>query len=296
MHEHVMVDFGAELAHPQRWDRDEVTQVMLPHLQEIVRQGVNSLVECTPAFLGRDPLLLEELSRLTGLHIITNTGLYKEPYLPRWAIPAEPKQLAERWVREFHEGIDGSQVRPGFVKIALNPGGLLPVQRTIVRAAALTHRATGLVVMAHAGELEATRESLDLIEAEGMSPGRFIVAHADQMAADIGPQDPAWSQALEMHEELLKRGAWLEYDGLGYGDLERPAQLLAEMIDRGYERQLLISQDAGWYHVGEPSGGTITPMTRLLDDFLPALRRAGLGADTLGALLIDNPASALAIG
>lgn len=295
MHEHVMVDFGgAAVTGPHRWNRSEVATVMLPYLQAIVRQGVSTLVECTPAYLGRDPELLRKLSTAAGLQIVTNTGFYKEPYLPEWVFASEPARLAQRWVREFIDGIDETGIRPGLIKIAVNPGVLLPVQETIVRAAAITHMDTGLAVMAHTGDAQAAQQSLDLIEAHGMNPNKYIVAHADQMGADVNPADQEWRQVLDTHQALLVRGVWLEYDSIGWSPIERHVALLVEMLDRGFERQLLISQDAGWYHVGEPAGGQIRPMTALMDDFLPALRAAGVNSRTMETLLIENPARVLA--
>jgi phosphotriesterase-related protein len=267
---------------------------MLPHLQEIAGQGVGTLVECTPAYLGRDPELLRQLSGLTGLHIVTNTGLYKEPYLPDWAFGLDPAALAERWVAESVDGIGETGIKPGFIKIAVNPGELLPIQRTIVRAAAITHCATGLAVMAHTGNAEAAHESLDLAEAEKMSPGRYIIAHADQIGAGISPEDPGWGDVLAAHRSLLERGAWLEYDSIGWGPSDRHVALLVAMLDLGYETQLLISQDAGWYHVGEPGGGNVQSLAGLIDDFVPALRAAGVDTATMTRLLVDNPARVLA--
>ncbi len=295
MHEHVMVDFGgAAVTGPHRWNRSEVATVMLPYLQAIVRQGVSTLVECTPAYLGRDPELLRKLSTAAGLQIVTNTGFYKEPYLPEWVFASEPARLAQRWVREFIDGIDETSIRPGLIKIAVNPGVLLPVQETIVRAAAITHMDTGLAVMAHTGDAQAAQQSLDLIEAHGMNPNKYIVAHADQIGADVNPAHQEWRQVLDTHQALLERGVWLEYDSIGWSPIERHVALLVEMLDRGFERQLLISQDAGWYHVGEPAGGQIRPMTALMDDFLPALRAAGVNSRTMETLLIENPARVLA--
>jgi predicted metal-dependent phosphotriesterase family hydrolase len=59
-----------------RYQADEAFRVALPHLRRIKELGCRSLVECTPAFLGRDPALLRRLSEASGLQIITNTGYY----------------------------------------------------------------------------------------------------------------------------------------------------------------------------------------------------------------------------
>jgi phosphotriesterase-related protein len=89
IHEHVLVDFiGADKITPDRWKHEEVIKKVLPYLLEIKARGIQTIVECTPAFIGRDVLLLQKLSRQSGLNILTNTGYYgasDNKYLPKWA-------------------------------------------------------------------------------------------------------------------------------------------------------------------------------------------------------------------
>ena len=52
-HEHVMVDFvGADKASPDRYDRDQVHEALLPHLKQLRQAGCQSFVDCTPAYLA----------------------------------------------------------------------------------------------------------------------------------------------------------------------------------------------------------------------------------------------------
>src|SRR5277367_6586184 len=85
-HEHILVDFvGAAGYDPGRWDREEVMRKVLPYLEEARRLSCRTFVDCTPQFVGRDVVLLRELSRRSGLQIVTNTGYYggSDPkYLP----------------------------------------------------------------------------------------------------------------------------------------------------------------------------------------------------------------------
>ncbi|MEM2795477.1 MAG: hypothetical protein QXY49_06455, partial [Thermofilaceae archaeon] len=111
-HEHVICDFiGADKVDRSRYSRTEVFEIMFPYLAEIKQLGVSGFIDCTPAFIGRDPLLLSELSKAIGLHILTNTGLYKEPFLPRYAFEYSADQLAEIWALEIEEGVENEIVR-----------------------------------------------------------------------------------------------------------------------------------------------------------------------------------------
>ena len=137
IHEHVLVDFiGAEKISPDRWKHDDVIRKVLPYLLEIISRGIQTLVECTPAFIGRDVLLLKKLSEQSGLNILTNTGYYgasDNKYLPKWAFTETAEQLAGRWVAEFEKGIEGTGIRPGFIKTGVNNGKLSELHRKLIR-------------------------------------------------------------------------------------------------------------------------------------------------------------------
>ena len=98
-HEHILVDFiGADSTGYERWNRDSVIEKVLPYLSEIKKMGYNTLVECTPAFLGRDPLLLKMLSEKSGIQIITNTGYYSAvggKFIPKHGFSETAEQLAD---------------------------------------------------------------------------------------------------------------------------------------------------------------------------------------------------------
>jgi phosphotriesterase-related protein len=72
-HEHVLFDFvGAAQVARARYDAEEVFWAALPRLRRIREQGIRTLVECTPAYLGRDPARLRRLAEANGLHLLTN--------------------------------------------------------------------------------------------------------------------------------------------------------------------------------------------------------------------------------
>lgn len=282
-HEHILVDFiGAEEVSPDRYDPDEVFEVMLPYLKDLKAAGIQTLFECTPDYLGRDPALLKRLSLASGLHIVTNTGWYKDPFLPPFAHEATAEEIAAKWIEEATEGIGPEKIRPGFIKIAVNPGDLIEVQRKIVRAAALTSKATGLTIASHTGHGGAALQELDILEEVGVEPSRLVVVHSD------GEPDQ------ELHWRIAERGAWLSYDGIREGNAETKLSLVLEALKR-YPDQLLISQDAGWYHVGEPKGGDVAPLDWLPRQFIPVLDAAGVTRERIDQLLIHNPARAFAI-
>jgi phosphotriesterase-related protein len=286
-HEHVLVDFvGAAAVSPDRYDRDEVFEVMLPYLREIADLGVGAFFECTPAYLGRDPALLVRLSEATGLHMVTNTGYYGaggDRYLPAHAYTESAAQLAERWIAEWENGIEGTGVRPGFIKIGVDRGALSEIDRKIAEAAAAAHLATGLTIACHTGEARAAMDVLDAVRNAGVDGSALVVVHAD------GIWDTAALAAM------AEAGAWIELDGVKPGSATKHVRLVRALVDGGHADRILLSHDAGWYRVGEPRGGATRPYTAIFLELLPALEAAGLSAETVETILTENPARAFGI-
>lgn len=286
-HEHILVDFvGADAASPDRYKADDVVAVALPHLERIRVQGVRTLVECTPAYLARDPVILRRLSMQTGLHILTNTGYYAASggkFLPTHARSESADELAARWLAEWREGIGGTGVRPGFQKIGVDAGPLPDVGVKLVRAAARVHKASGLTIAAHTGDGRAAMQELDLLREEGVSPSAFIWVHAN------AEPDAA------LRAEAAARGAWVEFDGVAPGTVARHVELVAAMKERGRLDRILLSHDAGWYRVGEPGGGEFRPFDTLWAELVPALRRAGFSDAEVRTLTVDNPREAFTV-
>ena len=291
VHEHVMCDFiGAAATSPARWDRQTVARTMLPYLRQIRERGVTGFVDCTPAYIGRDVELLRHLSVESGLHIVTNTGYYgaaHDKFLQEHAFRESADELAARWVRAWEDGIEETGIRPGFIKIGVDPAQgeparLSEVDRKIVRAAARAQLRTGLVVASHTAQGAAALEQIDLFEDEGADPTRLIIVHADA--------EPDAST----HFTIAARGAWVEYDGIGWRPIVEHLALLPPIIERHADR-LLLSMDAGWYWVGEPEGGKIRDYNALTDELLPALREMGTTEETIWHLLVENPARAFAL-
>jgi phosphotriesterase-related protein len=288
MHEHVLVDFiGADQVSPQRYDANHVFTTVLPHLLQARQHGCVTLVECTPAYLGRDVRLLKRLAEASGLHILTNTGYYgaaKDKHLPRVAFTESADQLAARWTREVEQGIDGTSIKPQFMKIGVDEAPLSDVDRKLVRAAATTSRTTGLTIASHTGTGLAAMAELEVLDAAGVPASRFIWVHAQN------------ERDATFHARAAKAGAWVEFDGISESSVARHVELVVQMKAQGLLGRVLVSHDAGWYHVGEPGGGQFRPFDTLFTKFIPALREAGVTGAEVTRLLVDNPRQALTGG
>ncbi|GAB3951587.1 aryldialkylphosphatase [Spirosoma harenae] len=288
IHEHVLVDFiGADKINAERWKRDEVVAKMLPRLQELKQAGCQTLFDCTPAYLGRDPLLLKELSQRSGIRIVTNTGFYgasDNKFLPAFAHAETADQLADRWVAEFQNGIDGTGIRPGFIKIGVNPGPLSELHRKLITAAARTHKRTGLTICSHTGPYTPAFEQLDILKQEGVPAKAFVWVHAQ-------------GNNIVHYARAVREGAWVSLDGLDNNNVDKYVETLLLMKENRFLHRTLLSHDAGWYDPDKPNGGSIgRDYTVLFKRLIPELSKRGFTKKDWKQVLIENPAEAFGTG
>lgn len=296
-HEHVLTDFvGAEKFVQPRYRRDEAMEVVRPHFKRLRERGVTALCECTPKYIGRDVRFLRRLSDVSGIHILTNTGYYGavgNKFLPRHAHEETAEQLANRWLREWTDGIDGTGIKPGFIKLGVDRGKLPPLHEKLVRAAAQVHRQCGLTICIHTGDGVAALDEFRILREEGIRPESFVWVHAQN---DPGP----------MQIELAKQGVWVSLDGynLKPGAPERYRDRLMALKEAGCLNRILVSHDDGWAVEGEeerstglkPFGnGNPEPYTSIFTRLLGDLNAAGFSKTELDQLTRRNPAQAMAI-
>jgi phosphotriesterase-related protein len=296
IHEHVMVDWiGADSTGYHRWDKSEVVARALPFLEAAKENGVSTFLDCTPAYLGRDPWVLQELSKATGIHILTNTGYYgagDNKFIPKHALEGSADSLADLWIREFTEGIDGSQIKPGFIKISVAPEHQLSaLHKKLVEAAALTHLATGLTIVSHTGPDAPAMAQIELLNEMGVSPTAFVWTHA-QMGT------------LEGYLQAASRGAWISLDNVKDeaatnegqpGKIAWYVATLSKLKAGGVLNHVLISHDSGWYNVGSDNGGEYDAYTDIFTKLIPELLSNGFTQDDINLLLKDNPKNAFAL-
>ena len=276
VHEHVMVDFiGADKISPGRYDPDEVFRAAKPKLEEVGKLGCVRLQECTPNFLGRDVRLTRRLADATGVDIWTNTGIYgasNHKFVPAFARSESAGQIAQRWIQEHENGIDG--VKPRFIKTGVDKGPLPELSRKLVRAASICSRATGLTVASHTGDGAAALEELEIISSEKVAPSKFVWVHAQN------------EKDHSIHEKVARAGAWVEFDGIGPKSADWHLECVRFMSEKNLLGRTLISQDAGWYHVGDP-GGQYRGYAYIYTDFLPLLEQPWVPV-----LMMKNPIAA----
>lgn len=273
-----------------------------PLLRRCHDYGMHAYVDTTMPPWRAWPTLYSEISELTGIHIVLCTGFYRElevgkywaktPELAIWpyARKASVEELAELCVREITEGIHGTPVRAGAVKLGSSQGPMTDTEKKCFRAGARAQRATGVHITTHCTVAGAESTQLALLEDEGVDLRRVVIGHT------------AWHLSDPWHRktclEWMKRGANFLPTNLGVkpwlGETWRPlVNAIHEIFDAGHGDKLVLGLDSG-YCSESSAFGPMTflppePWTHMFTNTLPAFRAMGLKPEEEKAMLVTNP-------
>ena len=223
-------------------NRSAVVKVVEPYLAEAYAAGVSALVECSTVGVGRNLSVLRSLAEVTPIHIIAPTGVYRDAYIPENLREISEHDLAELWTTELTEGIEGTSIRAGFIKLAMSDDGPTALEIRNLKAAVKASQNTGAVIASHTIGGKVARKEMDVLEEAGLDLHRFIWIHA-QTEPDIS-----------ILKDASRRGAYLELDSVGapYQSQTELLETAIALIEAGFADRLLLSHDAGWYNPARP--------------------------------------------
>jgi phosphotriesterase-related protein len=286
-HEHLFTDLRAPDAQQGQVDPDDVVRVMLPYLAEAWEAGATALIECSPPGVGQNPVAIKALAVRTQVAIVMPTGLYRQQWIPEDKLAMSDAALTNWMVSEVTEGIQGTEVKAGFIKMGVSNEEITGDEARNLRAAARAAVETGTIVASHtSGPLggQHALQELDILASQGLPGEQFNWVHAQH--ADV-----------RFHKQAAERGAYFGFDGLKQDQEDHYVKLVLDALKAGLEDHILLSHDNGWYRPGEPDGGAsqVRGFTYLINAFLPRLRREGVSEELIVRMTETNPKCAFRV-
>ena len=296
MHEHVFnLTAEIQIVHPgfNGWDPEVEVPKAQEELRRVKEAGIDTIVELSPIGLGRSLDLITRACDGSGLNVVLATGIYTYDVLPRpWHFSGpgtlldgdEPLDALMR--ADLTEGIEGSDVKPGILKCAIDAAGLTDHVERGVRSICRIHKELGTPVCIHTHpETERGLDALRILEDEGVDPARVMLAHCGD------------TTDVDYLEKLAASGALLGMDRFGLDILlpfEERVNIVAAMCDRGHAGQMILSQDANCFSDWFPPGleAQVLPnwhFLHVVQDVVPALLQRGVTQEQIDQMLRDNP-------
>ncbi len=294
VHEHIITNFnGTKNANQPIEDEEKAINLILPHLKYLKTQGYSTLFECTPSYIGKNVELLQRLSELSGIHIVTNTGYYAavdKKYLPESIYAESVESLAAKWYEEWENGIADTKIRPGFIKLGVGKGELDEVEQKIVKAGMMLSDKTGMAIAVHTGDGTSMRSQASLAREHYFDLNKLIWVHA-QNGTDL--------ERLAM----ANQGIWISLDGVSGNRMEEYLEMIVVFREQSLLSRLLLSHDDGWaidYNNGDMElnlfgNGNDKPYSTISEVLIPKLFELGFSRKEIDLIMVDNPKKAFGL-
>ncbi|MEU9117308.1 phosphotriesterase [Streptomyces sp. NPDC048483] len=245
--------------------------------------GGAAVIQWTPYGMGRGAAELPRLARESGVRIVAATGLHQAVHYAPEVLERVRADLAGVFVSELTEGIGGTGVRAGMIKVAGGFHGLDRHARYTMTAAAEAQRATGVAIGIHLELGTGALDVLDLLCGElGVAPDRVVLGHLNR-APD-----------LVVHRMAAEAGAYLAFDGPSrahHATDWRLPDALAALAGAGFGDRILLGGDTTTAGARSVNGSPGMPY--LLRRHRERLALA-LGEGLVTQFLTANPARAFA--
>jgi len=292
-HEHVRFRDEAVAAEwPGRYDEQAELDAALVAVTAARSFGVQTIVDPTAMFGGRDVRFMKRVADETGVRIVACTGIYSYDYLPHYFENRDVDVMAEHFISDLQHGIQGTDIRAAFLKCAADAPGVTEHVEKIHRAVARASVQTGAPIMAHSMPAVGTGpRQVEIFAEEGVDLARVQIAHCGD-TDDVG-----------YIEGLIDRGVYVGLDRYGlemFLPIDKRNATAAELLRRGHAERLMISQDycatIDWFppeaeQVFESQGAIRKwSMTLVFEEVIPALREQQVMDDeTFNTIFVENP-------
>jgi phosphotriesterase-related protein len=292
-HEHVRFRDEAVAAEwPGRYDEQLELDAALVAVEAAKERGVRTIVDPTAMFGGRDVRFMKRVADQTGVQIVACTGIYSYDYLPHYFENRDIDVMADHFVEDIEIGVQGTDIRAGFLKCAADAAGVTEHVEKIHRAVARASVQTGAPIMAHSMPAVATGpRQVEIFEEEGVDMARVQIAHCGD------------TEDVEYIQALIDKGVYVGLDRYGlemYLPIDKRNATAAELLRRGHAERLIISQDfcatIDWFPaeaeaVFESQGAIRNwSMTLVFDEVVPWLREQGaMDDDSFRTVFVENP-------
>jgi phosphotriesterase-related protein len=261
--------------------------------------GVKTVVDPTPNECGRNPVFLKKISEATGLQIICASGYYYEgegapPYFKfRQALGPAENEIYEMFIKEINDGIAGTGIKPGVIKLASSKDVISPYEKMFFHAAARAQQETGVIILTHTQEGTMGPEQAKLLIELGADPNKIIIGH---MCGNTNP---------DYHKEVMDQGVRVGFDRFGIQGLvgapfdQERIQTLLTLINDGYEDKILLAHDTVNIWLGRPPvmNEQVSKImenwhpTHLFLNILPELKQLGVTDTQIEKMIGDNAAA-----
>jgi phosphotriesterase-related protein len=294
IHEHMtfayLSHFADESVAP--YDRKAVEAKCLKMLEDIKAVGVKTVVDPSMCDVGgRDPILLKNLAKKSGLNIVMATGLYWEgeggSRYYKWNQMVGRNiedDIYELFKREITVGIGKTGVKAGVIKLASGDPKISDYEKIVFKAGVRAAKETGVPIVTHTQGGTVGPAQQELFLSLGANPKRIMIGHQNN------------SIDINYHlSQLEKLDFFIGFDRTSLRD-PKAEDCIIELVKKGYANRILLSHDAIGVWLGRPFAWPAAMKalenwypTYIHKKLIPKMKEAGVTDEQINTMLVDNP-------
>ena len=300
-HEHIIFGYPGwigDLSH-DGFKVEDTIEMVKAMMADLGPYNIKTIVDPTPNECGRSVADLKKVAEALDLNIIVGSGYYYQGegspayfhirQLGGCDIDAEIRSIFEK---EFYEGIEGTGIKAGVLKLASSYEGITDYEKHFFEAACdLARNDKNIRIITHLTAGGAMKDQADFFRSHGVDPQQVTLGHA------CGNGD------MDLQIELAKEGFYLGYDRIGLANFggapsdETRVERLNTLHKAGVAGQITVSTDRVLHYKGrevtaDPEiSKAITGNQywgRIFDFVIPNLKEAGWSDKETEALYTKN--------
>lgn len=281
------------------FNEEEAVKACLEACDTAKSYGVHTIVDATTNECGRDVRFLKKIAEASGMNIICSTGYYFEgaSAYGYWRFRSNftdiLPEIEEMMVTELTEGIEGTGIKAGVIKLASSYNEITPLEEKFFIAAAHAQKKTGCVIITHTELGTMGPEQAKLLIENGADPSKIAIGHM------CGNTD------IEYQKAVLEQGVYVNHDRFGLeGELFHTPMdsgridTIKKIVEAGYEDKVLLGHDSVNVQLGRPN--IMTPMMEesmknanigdIGNNIIPEMKEKGFSDEVIEKFLTGNPA------
>lgn len=283
VHEHIVIQGNAK-------QRQECLDYAINDLRRAKELGLQTIVEVGP---GDDINGIREVAKATGINVICCTGFY---ILKEEQLSMKTADFEAHMINENEYGIQGTEIRPGVIKVASSGLPIKPAEKELFIAAAHVQMRYNLPICTHA--VSGCAEQQEILEQAGADLQHCYFSHVE---ATFGWSGRNVEQEIDYLEGVVKKGSTLSFNNFGNWNHTKPddlALIIKELISRGYANRLVATMDVTWRFENDKLNllwsdtnidGEDRTYSYILRKGIPWMKENGIAQKDIDKFIVDTP-------
>ncbi len=224
-------------------------------LKDFKNNGGDVVIDCTPYECGRNGKVLYDISKVTGINILSVSGFHCKEYYPPdskiWKFDED--KAANFFKKEVEQGLketlaDGFNIKASVIKIpfvGMPKGDYLILTNAAIKIAIEMN----VPILVHTEQGKGVEWFSNFLLKSGVKPEKVVFCHVDKR------------NDILLHQKLAEQGFYLEYDTFlreKYNPDPNTYELISLMVKRGFGSKIMIGSDISenimWKKIYEGQG------------------------------------------